>query len=295
MTAAAAKRLYRPRAIKRIRRTKLDMVAICDAICAEFKAHHPQTIRHVFYRLTVNGVIPKTAAAYNTVKRKSLDLRKDGVLPFAWVADNTRWIRRPTTYDSPEEAALACARDYRRALWRHSGVHVEVWSESDSIAGTIVDITDYYDVPLMVARGYASASFKWRIAQHIKAAGRPCHLYHVGDYDPSGIDIARDIEKGLREFAPEAEIHFETIAVTPEQIAEYDLPTKPPKASDSRTRKFKGGTVEVEALPVEVLQAIVRDAIEQHIDFRELEVIEATEQSEKQVLGAWARALGGAE
>ncbi len=134
--------IYRHRVIKRIRRTKSDMAAICDAICAEFEAHHPQTIRHVFYRLTVNGVIPKTAAAYNTVKRKSLDLRKDGVLPFAWVADNTRWIRRPTTYDSPEEAALACARDYRRALWRHSGVHVEVWSESDSIAGTIVDITD---------------------------------------------------------------------------------------------------------------------------------------------------------
>ena len=88
---------------------------------------------------------------------------------------------------------------------------------------------------------------------------------------PSGVDIARNVEKGLREFAPGTEINFERIAVNPDQIDEFDLQTRPTKKSDTRTKGFQGGSVEVDAIPATMLRELVEDAIECHIDEDELE------------------------
>ena len=95
-----------------------------------------------------------------------------------------------------------------------------------------------YDVPLMVARGYASLSFLHSAAEDINELDVPAFIYHLGDFDPSGVNAGEKIEETLRELAPDAEIIFERIAVTPEQIEEWGLPTRPTKASDSRAKGF---------------------------------------------------------
>jgi len=81
---------------------------------------------------------------------------------------------------------------YRRDLWANQDVYVEVWAESDSVAGIIADVTNEFDVPLMVCRGYSSTTFLYSAAQNIEAVGKPAYLYQVGDHDPSGVDIARN-------------------------------------------------------------------------------------------------------
>ena len=117
-----------------------------------------------------------------------------------------------------------------------------------------------YDVPLMVARGYASLSFLHSAAEYVNALDIPAYIYHLGDFDPSGVNAGEKIEETLRELAPDAEIYFERIAVTPEQIAEWDLPTRPTKASDTRSKNFGEISVELDAIEPNQLRAIVQAA-----------------------------------
>ncbi len=274
-----------PRGIKRTRRTKAQMEAIQAAIFSELEETHPQSVRHVFYRMVALGLVPKQEKlGYETVKNQLLKMRKDGRVPWSWIADATRWARKPISYGSLDEALEHTRRTYRRDIWREAEHYVEVWCESDSISSVIVDITAEYDVPLMVSRGFSSATFLWESAQVIAEVGKPAYLYYFGDWDPSGKIIPEHIERELRDHAPEAEIHFERIALKPVQIHRWDLPTKPVKES-SHSKGFIGGTVEIEALPVSRLLDLVRACIVQHVDQRHVDDLEVTEESERGILG----------
>src|SRR5262249_29705657 len=153
--------------------------------------------------------------------------------------DNTRWMRKSRSFSSLEEALSRTAQTYRRALWSNQVVYVEIWCEKDALAGVIVEVTNEWDVPLMLSRGFASDSFLHSAAEAISSQGKPAVLYYVGDHDPSGVFIDRTIDRRLRELAPEAEIHFERLAVLPHQIRELNLPTRPTKRTDSRSRTFR--------------------------------------------------------
>lgn len=155
--------------------------------------------------------------------------------------------------------------------------------------GTVYPVTEEYDVPLMSARGYSSLSFLWGAAEYLRELEVPAYLYHFGDYDPSGQNAALKIEETLREMAPNAEIHFERVAVTPEQIHAWNLPTRPTKKSDTRSAKFGSDiSVELDAIPAPMLRQLVRDCIERHISQEALEVMRAAEESERRNLMALA-------
>jgi hypothetical protein len=162
------------------------------------------------------------------------------------------------------------------------------------LSGVLYEETRVYDVPLMVARGYSSLSFLHSAAEAIKAYGKPAHIYHFGDLDPSGQDAARDIEAKLRRYAPEAEIHFERVAVTRQQVEQWDLPTRPTKMSDTRAKKFNNAqSVELDAIPAAQLRQLVRECIERHIDQQQLNILRAAEKSERELLLAWGATYGG--
>jgi hypothetical protein len=152
----------------------------------------------------------------------------------------------------------------------------------------LYDVTAEFDVPLMVARGYSSLTFLKQSAEVIAEQERPTFIYHAGDWDPSGQNAADNIEDRLREFAPDADITFVKLAVTPEQIAEQDLPSRPTKASDSRSVNWTGGdSVELDAIHPTTLRELIRNAIEQHVDERQLEIIRTAEESERELLRTW--------
>jgi hypothetical protein len=230
---------------------------------------NPMTIRQLFYRMVTLGAIDKMEAEYKgTVVRLMGEMRRDGELPFSWIADNTRWMRKPDTFSSLEGYLRLSAETYRRAVWDNQDAYVEIWLEKDALAGVLIDVTEPWDVPLMVTRGYASLSYLHSAAEAIKAQRKPAFLYYFGDHDPSGLDINRAVEEGLRDFAPEAEISFERVAVTAEQIEALSLPTRPTKTTDSRSKGFEGGSVEVDAIPPDDLRRMVEVCITRHIDPR---------------------------
>jgi hypothetical protein len=138
----------------------------------------------------------------------------------------------------------------------------------------------------MVTRGYSSLSFLHVAASAIMAVDRPAYLYYFGDHNPSGVDIPRNTEARLRELATGVEIHFEVVAVTPEQIQRLELPTRPTKSSDPRSRAFRGASVEVDAIPPSVLRELVERCIARHVDADRLRVLAMAEAEERKAL-AW--------
>lgn len=281
---------YHASPIKRRRRSKADIAAIRDGLREIVLTDAPMTVRQVFYRAVAAGLIDKTEGEYNnTVVRLLRDMRLDGDLPFSAIADNTRWIRRPRSFSGLEEAVMHTARFYRRKLWDGQDERLEIWTEKDALAGVMVDITDRWDVPLMVCRGYVSWSFVHQVVETYREDGRPWWLYYFGDHDPSGLDIQRDLERKVREMAPDADVHFIRAAVLPNQIESWRLPHRPTKGSDSRAAGFPGDSVDVDAIPPNRLRQLVEDCIQFHIDPDQLAVVEAAERSEQSLLMAWAQ------
>jgi hypothetical protein len=280
---------------KRSRRTKAQVAAVRNAIVDILENDNPQTVRQVFYALTVRGVIAKAEIEYQrTVVRLLVEMREAGEIPFTWLADNTRWQRKPATFTGLEACLNNTSKFYRRDLWAAMPVYVEVWCEKDALAGVLMEETEVYDVPLMVARGYSSLSFLHSAAMAIQDKGKPAYIYHFGDLDPSGVDAARDIEAKLRRYAPGAEIHFERPAVTRPQVEEWNLPTRPTKQTDTRAKKFGNDTsVELDAIPARKLRELVREVINRHVDQQQLEFLRTAEKSERELLTAWAATYRG--
>ena len=254
----------------------------------------PCTVRQVFYQATVRGIVEKSEAGYGKVQHDLVLMRRADELPYNWLADNTRWQRKPRTFDGVADAVTQTAKFYRKALWTHADCYVEIWLEKDALAGVVLPITDLYDVPLMVARGYASLSFLHSAAEDINELDVPTYIYHLGDYDPSGVNAGEKIEETLREMAPDAEIHFERLAVNPSQIQAWDLPTRPTKISDSRSKGFGEISVELDAIDPERLRALVRAAIEQHLPAEQYKILKIAEDSERALIKQLVGGLGSA-
>lgn len=267
------------------RRTRREMDGIRAAIVDVLGEIQPATVRQVYYQLVGRGVIAKTEAEYkSTVVRLLTVMRREREIPFGWIADNTRWMRKPPSFSSLSDMLVESQRLYRRALWDNQAAYVEIWLEKDALSGVLYEETAEFDVPLMVTRGYPSISYLYEAAEAVSDCGKPAFLYYFGDYDPSGCDITRAVEAGIREFAPSAEIHFQRVAVTRAQIDEWTLPTRPTKTSDSRSRQFDGESVEVDAVPPATLRAMVRGCIERHIDPWRLTQLRRVEAQERETL-----------
>ena len=153
---------------------------------------------------------------------------------------------------------------YRLDEWEHADHRVEVWCESRSLAGTVQRTCEELGVDLYPAGGFASDTFVYEAAQEIEYIGKPTVLLYLGDYDPAGLLIDQDIIRKLREHLPEQDVELRRLAITAEQIEQYNLPTKPRKAGDRR-RLDIASTVEAEALPAGTLREMLRDAVDEYL------------------------------
>lgn len=284
-------RVYEARQLKRRRATKAEMQARADTLIDIVADIAPATVRQVFYQAVVRGVVEKTDAGYGKVQRLLVQLRRDGEIDYSDIADNLRFMRKPKTWSSLQTAVDRTAATYRKALWEETDTYVEVWLEKDALSGVLWPVTEKYDVPLMVSRGYASLSFLHSAAEDMETEDRPCHIYHLGDWDPSGQDAARHIEETLREMAPSAEIYFESIAVNPYQISRWNLPGRPTKKTDTRSKDWRGESVELDAIDPNRLRAMVEFFIEQHLPKTQFAALKVAEASERELLKAWAERL----
>jgi hypothetical protein len=284
---------YEANPIKRFRSTKAQVGARREALLDIVSEMRPMTVRQVFYQATVRNIVEKSETGYTKVQTDLVEMRKDGSLPYSWLADTTRWQRRPRTFNSVQDALDDTARFYRKSLWADADAYVEIWLEKDALAGVVMPVTSMYDVPLMVARCYASLSFLHSAAVQIVDIDKPTYIYHLGDFDPSGVNAGEKIEQTLKEMAPDADISFMRIGVTPEQISDWKLPSRPTKSSDSRSKGFGDVSVELDAIPPDRLRMLVESVIECHLPRRQFEILRIAEESERDLLKGLVREIAG--
>ena len=278
---------YRTSPTKRTRRTKAEMEALRSALYEIVAQAAPASVRQVFYQAVSRGLVEKNEAEYkNTVCRLLADMRLQGEMPYGWIADGTRWQRKPKTHAGLRDALGDIHRTYRRNLWDNQDAYIEIWCEKEALAGVIYEVTARYDVPLMVTRGYPSLSFLASAAEDIEIEGMDSDvfIYYFGDFDPSGLDIARNVEERLDEMASDTFINFERSAVTADQVDEMALPLRPTKRHDTRARNWVGGSVELDAIEPDTLRTMVAGCIEQHVDPDALNVMQIVEAEERDQL-----------
>jgi hypothetical protein len=281
-------KIYSPSPLKRRkRRTKEQVSELLDAVTEIVDAEDgPITIRHLFYRVESQGLIPKTEAAYKSLTKHLGNWRRAGLIPWDAFADNTRWKYGGHAFNTLHDALEDTVRTYRKNLWSDQSCYLEVWVEKDAIASIVVGEADSFGVPTFVCRGFASLSSLHSAAQtfrRMEDLEKHVVVAYIGDHDPSGICIDRKARETLAEDFGVG-VEFERIAVTPEQIERYDLPTRPAKEGDTRARDWQGGCVEVDAMPPAVLRQLVRDAITEQIEPWEWEQLQKAEAVEKETL-----------
>lgn len=274
----------------RRRRSNAELASLDAAIVRAVEVEAPITLRGVYYRCVAAKAIDKTENDYAAVGRRLLHLRRAGEVSYHDITDGTRWITRPHTFDSVNDALTETARLYRRRLWTDSDVSLQLFTEKDAISGVILPITDRWDIPLGVLRGYVSESFAWSVAQSLNPT-KTNVIAQLGDHDPSGVGAWQDFSSKVQSFADDEyqDVTFERLAVLPEQIEAMRLPTRPTKATDTRARNWIGESVEVDAIPPSTLRDIVEAWVSEHIDEDALRITQVAEASERQLLTALAR------
>jgi hypothetical protein len=136
---------YEASQIKRVRATKAQVETRRAALYAIVEAGQPMTVRQVFYQATVRGLVEKAESGYDKVQNDLTVMRRGDELPYGWLTDNTRWQRKPRSFDNIEEALEETAKFYRKNLWAGAGAYVEIWLEKDALAGVALPVTAMYD------------------------------------------------------------------------------------------------------------------------------------------------------
>ena len=219
----------------------LETIKRVNAIVAEYSDQgYELTLRQVYYQLVARGYIPNNERSYKNLGNLINDGRLAGLIDWYAIVDRTRNLRRNSHWDSPESVIDSARYSYMLDRWENQPNYVEVWVEKDALIGIVSQICAKLDVPHFSCRGYTSQSEMWAAAQRfIRQDWRESRtIIHLGDHDPSGIDMTRDIQERLGMFG--ADVFVKRVALTIEQIDTFDPPPNPTKLSDARA----GGYIE---------------------------------------------------
>lgn len=272
------------------------LLANVEQVLDEYADHLPLTVRQIFYRLVGQYDYDKTERAYSRLGEHLVRARRAGLIPFAAIRDDGTIASVPRTFGGVD-AFWADVRErssyYVRDRMASQDVAVELWCEAAGMVPQLRRVAFEYSVPVYSTGGFSSVTVTNEIAQRALTAEVPTVFMHVGDYDPSGqsifeamatdagmfvTQVRANIKRGEPVLAealgiedPQDVNHFaelrpRRVALTEQQVADYDLPTAPPKRSDSRSANWDGDTCQLEAMPPDELANVVRAAIESELN-----------------------------
>lgn len=253
------------------------------------------SVRGIFYQAEARGIVPKTKSGVREIEYQLIKMRREGAIPYNWISDDTRWMIRPIMQQGLKQCLKNTHENYRRDLWAHQDIYVEIWIEKKGLAGVVSPVSEEFGVSLFPAGGYSSITFIYEAAEAIKQIDKPAYVYHFGDFDYYGVEAAEKIKEEFKRHG--ADIHFERVGITQEQIRKYNLPTRPPQKKTSKELKNWGNKpcVELDALPANILRSLVRKCITQHIEPYSWQQLQAIEQQERATLGTILERLNGDE
>lgn len=259
---------YNPRAKAR------KIIEICNTIITEYTdAGFDLTLRQLYYQLVARDKIPNTQKSYSNLGVIVNKARLGGLISWDAIVDRTRTVYSKSHWENPHEILYTAWKSYFVDMWKDQRYRPEVWIEKDALRGVISGICTELDVPYFACRGYVSQSVMWRSALRAiecNKNGQQLIIVHLGDHDPSGIDMTRDIEDRIRLLGSNASFQMRRIALNMDQVDEYGPPPNPAKVTDSRFEtyqsEFGDDSWELDALDPRTIIELIKEEIRSMID-----------------------------
>ena len=221
--------------------TKRQLISVCNQIIDDYTEQGFQlTLRQLYYQLVRRNVIPNQPREYANLGNLVSDARLAGLIDWNAIEDRTRNLMGRSHWDSPSDIIRSASSSYFIDLWQDQEYRPEVWVEKDALSGVLNAACNPLDVPYFACKGYTSQSAMWEAGQRLlqyKRDGYKPIIFHLGDHDPSGIDMSRDIQERLEMFTRN-DVIFHRIALTMAQVEESGAPPNPAKTTDSRFRSY---------------------------------------------------------
>jgi len=273
-----------------------DLLDSVRLVLNEYRAQLPLTARQIFYRLVGSAGYEKTERAYKRLLEALVMARRAGLIHFDAIRDDGPAVYSPPLWHSAADWLADCeqqARHLRLSPWPSQPYFVEVICEAGGMAPMLASVAMPYGVTVRSGGGFDSLTAKHNLARFYSEQQRPVVVLHVGDYDPSGEALWQNLAEDVAAFCDSmgGAMTVQRVAVTPEQQQAFALPTAPPKASDKRSCFTDSITVQAEALPPDLLESIVRNAIEMVIDHDALAVTRQAEAEARAEMVAAIRSL----
>lgn len=270
---------------KRFSRESLRIIDIVDTIVVDYlEQGYRLTVRQLYYQLVAHHGLPNTEESYKRITSLVNDAKLAGLIDWEAIEDRTRaFVRRPH-WESGTEILQSAADSYHEDMWATQDHRVFVIVEKEALAGVLERVCNSLDMPLLAARGYPSGTV---LREFVEADIIPASdenqrivILHLGDHDPSGIDMTRDLENRVNIFSRDIAITLRRIALNMPQIDELNPPENPAKSTDARYKdyraKYGAASWELDALSPQYLTDLVRSHAEEYIDMeRWLEAKEA--------------------
>ena len=248
------------------RSKSLELIGLVNQVINEYKAQgYELTLRQAYYQLVARGYIPNNERSYKNIGNLINDGRLAGLIDWTAITDRTRNLRGNSHWSNPSDVIASAKYSYLLNKWKGQPNYVEVWVEKDALVDIVGQACRPLDTPYFSCRGYTSQSEMWSAAQRfIHQSNRENRIIiHLGDHDPSGIDMTRDIQERLTMFG--ANVHVKRVALTMEQIETYNPPPNPAKLSDSRCHaymeQFGDESWELDVLEPKVITNLIRSEV----------------------------------
>jgi hypothetical protein len=289
----------------------LALIKQCNEIIEDYlEQGFRLTLRQLYYQLVSRNIVPNTEKSYKNVGKMVSEARLAGMMDWEAIEDRVRVPKRQSEFTGLGDLVKAALYSYRLPRWKTQECYAELWVEKDALAGVLAPLAKEFHVTLMVNKGYSSQSAMYESANRfIEGTGQVWYddakteahrtkdgfLFYLGDHDPSGEDMVRDIRDRLEMFGVRG-LEVRKLALTMDQIEQYSPPPNPAKVSDPRADKYIAlhgdSSWEVDALPPDVLAKIIRGAFEEIIDRDAMDEILAKEEADKKALTKAVKALG---
>ena len=262
-----------------------------NKIIEEYAAQdYKLTLRQLYYQLVSRDIIPNKKSEYAKLSHLLKNGRMAGVVDFNAIEDRIRIPRRPYWVEGVTDALEDTVKQYRLDRQEGQDVYIECWSEKDALSNILYRVTEYYHTYLVINRGYSSCTAMHDAHQRFECNDNNV-IFYLGDHDPSGLDMVRDIRDRLEEFGSNVEVI--PVALTTAQVRQYDPPPNPAKITDPRAKwyiqEYGNTSWEVDALEPDVLHNLLRQHIESRMDMNLFQDILDQEVEDKEELSEFVR------
>lgn len=278
----------------------LEVIRAANHIIEEYeKKGFSLTLRQIYYQFVARGWMPNKQTEYDRLGGIVSEGRMAGLISWTAIEDRNRNLMGTRTYDSPSAAVKETRESYAIDKWENQPWRPEVWVEKAALEGVVGSMCNQLQVDFFACRGYNSQSEQWRAGQrfadYIRKGQRPI-VFHLGDHDPSGIDMTRDNRDRLGIFAG-TPIMVQRLAMNMPQIEQYDPPPNPAKSTDSRFAEYQAefgdSSWELDALDPVVIHDLIEEAVKQVRDEALWDQMLAREVSEIRMLDSVIEMLPG--